>query len=75
MHGHLPPGITVAKAGDSLEEWQMDLRVLDENPLYQNQTYRLKFTFTSKYPIGVFCLSLFSKRDISRKLGLTRIFI
>lgn len=30
----------------------MDLRVLDENPLYQNQIYRLKFTFTSKYPIG-----------------------
>lgn len=32
----------------------MDLQVLDENPLYQNQTYRLKFTFTNKYPIGVF---------------------
>ena len=51
MQGHLPPGITIAKA-DDLEEWQMDLRVLDENPLYQNQIYRLKFTFTSKYPIG-----------------------
>lgn len=50
MQGHLPPGITIAKA-DDLEEWQMDLRVLDENPLYQNQIYRLKFTFTSKYPI------------------------
>lgn len=61
MQGHLPPGISIAKSGDSLEEWQMDLRVLDENPLYQNQTYRLKFTFTSKYPIGV------SPVPISRK--------
>lgn len=31
----------------------MDIQVLDENPLYQNQIYRLKFTFSSKYPIGM----------------------
>lgn len=30
----------------------MDIKVLDDNPLYQNQTYRLKFTFGRKYPIG-----------------------
>lgn len=52
MQGHLPPGITFAKC-DDLEEWQMDIRVLDNNPLYQNQIYRLKFTFSSKYPIGI----------------------
>jgi ubiquitin-conjugating enzyme E2 W len=51
MKEHVPPGITIAKS-DNLEEWQMDIRVLDDNPLYQNQTYRLKFTFSSKYPIG-----------------------
>lgn len=50
MQGHLPPGITFAKS-DNLEEWQMDIRVLDDNPLYQNQIYRLKFTFSQKYPI------------------------
>ncbi|CAL5868123.1 uncharacterized protein PFLUO_LOCUS2347 [Penicillium psychrofluorescens] len=47
---HVPPGISVAKS-DNLEEWQMDIKVLDDNPLYQNQTYRLKFTFGRKYPI------------------------
>ncbi|KAJ9301969.1 hypothetical protein DTO271G3_835 [Paecilomyces variotii] len=50
MHGHLPPGIEIAKA-ENLEEWQMDIKVLDDNPLYKDQTYRLKFTFSSKYPI------------------------
>ncbi|KAJ5826344.1 ubiquitin conjugating enzyme [Penicillium riverlandense] len=47
---HVPPGISIAKS-DNLEEWQMDIKVLDDNPLYQNQTYRLKFTFGQKYPI------------------------
>ncbi|KAL5341135.1 ubiquitin-conjugating enzyme/RWD-like protein [Aspergillus crustosus] len=47
---HLPPGISIVKA-ENLEEWQMDIKVLDDNPLYQNETYRLKFTFGSKYPI------------------------
>ncbi|KAJ6096537.1 ubiquitin conjugating enzyme [Penicillium sp. IBT 16267x] len=47
---HLPPGIAVVKS-DSLEEWQMDIKVLDDNPLYKDQTYRLKFTFSAKYPI------------------------
>ncbi|KAL3479361.1 putative ubiquitin conjugating enzyme [Aspergillus californicus] len=50
MQEHLPPGISIAKA-DNLDEWQMDIKVLDENPLYLNEIYRLKFTFGSKYPI------------------------
>ncbi|PYH94182.1 putative ubiquitin conjugating enzyme [Aspergillus ellipticus CBS 707.79] len=50
LQEHLPPGITIVKS-DNLEEWQMDIKVLDTNPLYQNQIYRLKFTFSSKYPI------------------------
>jgi ubiquitin-conjugating enzyme E2 W len=51
MKDHVPPGIEIVKS-DNLEEWQMDIKVLDENPLYLNQTYRLKFTFSNKYPIG-----------------------
>ncbi|KAL4926000.1 ubiquitin-conjugating enzyme E2 [Aspergillus undulatus] len=47
---HLPPGIAIAKA-ENLEEWHMDIKVLDDNPLYRGETYRLKFTFGSKYPI------------------------
>ncbi|RAK73546.1 ubiquitin-conjugating enzyme E2 [Aspergillus fijiensis CBS 313.89] len=47
---HLPPGISIVKS-DNLEEWLMDIKVLDENPLYLNETYRLKFTFSNKYPI------------------------
>ena len=27
--------------------------MLDNNPLYQNETYRLKFRFGSSYPIGM----------------------
>lgn len=51
MNEHLPPGISIVKS-DTLEEWQMDIKVLDDNPLYKDQTYRLKFTFSDKYPIG-----------------------
>ena len=51
IHEHLPPGISIASAND-LKEWQMDIRVLDNNPLYQNETYRLKFAFSNQYPIG-----------------------
>jgi ubiquitin-conjugating enzyme E2 W len=53
MQEHLPPGIAIVKC-ENLEEWQMDIKILDENPLYLNQTYRLKFTFSKKYPIGKF---------------------
>jgi len=50
IHEHLPPGITVASAND-LKEWQMDIRVLDDNPLYKGEAYRLKFKFSDLYPI------------------------
>ncbi|KAK3906668.1 putative ubiquitin-conjugating enzyme E2 W [Staphylotrichum tortipilum] len=46
----LPPGIMLVSAED-LEEWLLDIKVLDSNPLYLNETYRLKFRFSSTYPI------------------------
>lgn len=55
MKGHLPPGITIVQS-ENFEEWLMDIRVLDSNPLYQDQTFRLKFSFNSKYPIGTFAV-------------------
>ncbi|KAL1952579.1 hypothetical protein VTO42DRAFT_4716 [Malbranchea cinnamomea] len=50
MQSSIAPGISLVKA-DNLEEWQMDIRVLDANPLYADQTFRLKFTFSRNYPI------------------------
>ncbi|KAH9994158.1 hypothetical protein F4779DRAFT_623363 [Xylariaceae sp. FL0662B] len=47
----LPPGITLVSA-ENLEEWFLDIRVLDQNPIYAGQTYRLKFKFSNSYPIG-----------------------
>jgi len=47
---HLPPGIDLVKA-DDFQEWQMDIRVLDNNPLYNNQVFRLCFRFGTNYPI------------------------
>ncbi|KAL2124769.1 hypothetical protein VTJ04DRAFT_1134 [Mycothermus thermophilus] len=46
----LPPGIELVSA-DNFEEWLLDIRVLDDNPLYKNETYRLRFRFSSTYPI------------------------
>lgn len=46
----LPPGISLAKAED-LKTWEMDIKVLDDNPLYRDQTYRLVFIFSQNYPI------------------------
>ncbi|OAA32684.1 ubiquitin conjugating enzyme [Moelleriella libera RCEF 2490] len=46
----LPPGIELVD-GESLKEWTFDIRVLDSNPLYENQTYRLQFQFPQSYPI------------------------
>jgi ubiquitin-conjugating enzyme E2 W len=60
MQEHVPPGIAIVKC-DNLEEWQMDIKILDQNPLYLDQTYRLKFTFSNKYPIG-------KSRFLSRQL-------
>ncbi|OCK92815.1 UBC-like protein [Cenococcum geophilum 1.58] len=50
MHDHLPPGVEIVKA-DEFTEWLMDIKVLDDNPLYRNEVYRLKFRFPNSYPI------------------------
>ncbi|KAL7272703.1 hypothetical protein RUND412_004484 [Rhizina undulata] len=50
IYESLPPGILLVSAED-FKEWQMDIRVLDDNPLYRGKTYRLQFKFTSNYPI------------------------
>jgi len=47
----LPPGIVLVQA-DNFDEWLLDIRVLDDNPLYKGQIYRLRFKFGSSYPIG-----------------------
>ncbi len=51
INGNLPPGITLVSAAN-FEEWSLDIKVLDQNPLYLDQTYRLKFKFSPQYPIG-----------------------
>lgn len=38
----------------------MDIQVLDDNPLYKGETYRLKFKFSTSYPIGTFFPPLLS---------------
>ena len=48
----LPPGITLVRA-DDFQEWQMDIEVLDTNPIYSGQIFRLSFIFSSNYPIGI----------------------
>jgi len=50
----LPPGITLVASGQEgkeLSDWLFDIRVLDANPIYLNQIYRLKFRFPKAYPI------------------------
>lgn len=48
----LPPGIALVSS-ENLEEWMADIQVLDQNPLYMGETYRLKFKFPAAYPIGM----------------------
>ncbi|KNG46607.1 UBC-like protein [Stemphylium lycopersici] len=50
MHEKLPPGITLIQA-DDFQTWLMDIQVMDSNPIYQGETYRLKFSFSPQYPI------------------------
>jgi ubiquitin-conjugating enzyme E2 W len=52
LRTNLPPGIDLIKA-DDFQEWLMDIKVMDENPLYQGEVYRLKFMFSQNYPIEV----------------------
>lgn len=53
IHQYLPPGISLVSA-DDFKEWQMDIRILDSNPIYLNKIFRLRFRFSSSYPIGTF---------------------
>ncbi|KAG9248885.1 ubiquitin-conjugating enzyme/RWD-like protein [Calycina marina] len=46
----MPDGLTLVSATD-FTSWTIDLTVLDANPLYLNQTFRLKFLFSDKYPM------------------------
>lgn len=46
----VPPGIELIST-DNFQEWLVDIRVLDDNPLYKGDTYRLKFRFSETYPI------------------------
>lgn len=55
MNGQLPPGITLVKA-DDYQTWLMDVKVIDPNPIYLGETYRLKFHFSPQYPIEVLFL-------------------
>lgn len=57
IHSSLPPGISLVSA-EGFDEWFMDIIVLDANPLYMNETYRLKFKFSNSYPIGQMAISI-----------------
>ena len=52
MQGKLPPGITLVQS-DNFKTWLADIQVIDTNPIYQGETYRLRFTFSPQYPIEV----------------------
>lgn len=51
IQGTLPPGIELVSTDDAFAEWYLDIRVLDQNPIYQGEIYRLKFKFSQSYPI------------------------
>jgi hypothetical protein len=57
----MPPGITLVQA-ENLEVWLLDIQVLDDNPIYKGETYRLKFNFSRNYPIEVRFLGRYSTR-------------
>ncbi|TKX23377.1 hypothetical protein C1H76_4445 [Elsinoe australis] len=50
--GPLAPGISLVSA-ENLQEWLMDIQVMDDNPIYMGKTFRLKFVFSQNYPIGM----------------------
>ena len=52
LNGPLAPGITLV-AAENLQSWLMDIKVMDDNPLYMGKIYRLKFDFSPSYPIGM----------------------
>lgn len=59
----MPPGIELIDRTDNVDgDWFLDVRVLDENPIYQGEVYRLKFRFPRMYPIGKLILCDFAHR-------------
>lgn len=51
MHQDVPvPGITMVNT-ENFAQWQMDIEVLDQNPIYHGKIFRLNFKFTENYPI------------------------
>ncbi|KAK7205884.1 ubiquitin-conjugating enzyme/RWD-like protein [Myxozyma melibiosi] len=43
-------GISVFQAND-FRIWLIDIKVMDDNPIYAGKTFRLQFRFASSYPI------------------------
>lgn len=44
------PGISLVDA-ENFAQWQMDIQVLDDNPIYHGKVFRLNFKFNNNYPI------------------------
>ena len=56
----LPPGVELVSSGEgegNISDWTFDIRVLDDNPIYKDQIYRLRFRFPKAYPIGAIATS------------------
>lgn len=51
IQASLPAGISLVSA-ENFEDWTLDIKVLDSNPLYLDKTFRLNFKFGDQYPIG-----------------------
>lgn len=61
-----PPGIELVSSGGDgkeLNDWLFDIRVLDSNPIYKDEIYRLRFRFPRAYPIGTWWQSLPAARS------------
>lgn len=69
LQGQLPPGISLVAAND-LREWSMDIAVLD-NILYpQADRYRLRFVFSTSYPIEAPEVTFVQSLNPERKVPL-----
>ena len=38
-------------SASDLNQWDLDVQVLDDNPIYNNQTFRIRLHFSDRYPI------------------------
>lgn len=66
----MPPGIELIDRTDNVDgDWFLDVRVLDENPIYQGEVYRLKFRFPRMYPIGKHTLCDFTHPVHTNTIG------